>query len=132
MSDTEVIENKRAAKAGPAAQPPQTRQATLAPARKATAANRLSGRKVWIKIPKTKTEFRDVAVGHNFIMYQIKRGVEVEVPEEVVHALELAVSMELTETEDPVSRRIIYVPVETQSVPFMVVRGGQSAPRAEA
>lgn len=78
--------------------------------------------RVMIMIPKTKDDVRDVFVSVNFKPYLIKRGVKTEVPEEVAHALEIAVGTTMIPEEDPVTKRITLVPQETQSVPFQYVR----------
>lgn len=102
-------------------------------AQKLTAATKKPSAKpgyVTIMIPKTERETRDVYVAHNFIPYQIKRGVDVDVPEGVLEALELAVGLTWITEEDPVTRRVTLTPQETLAVPFMMRRA--AAPRAAA
>ena len=70
-------------------------------------------------------------VGHNCIGYRIKRGVPVEVPEGVVHALEIAVGTKMIPEEDPVTRHVVMTPQETQSYPFSLVRAPRGAPVVE-
>jgi hypothetical protein len=115
---TEVIQGKRTASAA-------------ARAGTARADAKAEGQtKVWIRIPKTKEETRDVFVGHNCVGYRVKRGVDVEVPEGVVHALEIAIGTTLVPEEDPVTKRIIMTPQETQSYPFQILRTAPSSARA--
>lgn len=99
---------------------------TAAP--RATPSAKKTGSRTWIMIPKTKEETRDVFVSHNFTPYRIKRGVRVEVPDGVAHALELAVGTSFVSEVDPVTGRTTLVPQETHSYPFQYV----SAPAAPA
>ena len=66
----------------------------------AEAKNAVTGKKVRIKLPLTRTEKEDVFVGLNGKSYLIKRGVEVEVPVGVAKILErkekrLSIAMEV-------------------------------------
>lgn len=76
-------------------------------------------KKVVIHIPKTKDEGSDVLVAVQFKPYQIKRGVNVEVPEEVVEALKLAVETRYEEEE--VDGKPTMVPREVPSINFSIV-----------
>lgn len=84
----------------------------------------------WIMIPKTKDETRDVFVSHNFVPYQIKRGVRVEVPDGVIVALELAVGTSFVSEVDPVTGRTTLVPQEVHSYPFQFVSAPAQAAQA--
>jgi hypothetical protein len=77
--------------------------------------------KVKILVPKTKDQTRDVFVSVNGNPYLLKRGVTIEVPKAVAHALELARQTEYEEVIDPVTNRKDLVPQETMSVPFPYV-----------
>lgn len=111
--DVEVIQGRRGRTPGARATAPGVEAATR-PGKKQA--------RVWIKIPKTKEDVRDVFVAHNFVGYRVKRGVEVEVPEGVVHALEIAIGTTLVPEEDPTTRHVVMTPQETQSYPFQVLR----------
>jgi hypothetical protein len=77
---------------------------------------------VWIMIPKTKDDFRDVYVCPNFTPYQIKRGVKVKVPATVVAALECAIGTTFLPDTDPITGRVTLIPQETMAVPFQLVQ----------
>lgn len=73
--------------------------------------------KVRIVIQKTKEDTRDVFVQVNFKPYLIKRGVPVEVPPEVVEALNNAVQVTYVGERGP-DGRIELTAQDTPSYPF--------------
>lgn len=76
-----------------------------------------------IHIPKTKDDVRDVFVSPNFRPYQIKRGVDVDVPPEVVDALNSAVQTNFIPQDDPLNPgRRINVPQDVLAYPFQIKR----------
>lgn len=76
---------------------------------------------VWIMIPKTEKEVRDVYVNPNFRAYQIKRGVPVHVPRDVVGALDNARETRYYKELDPVTQKEVLVPQEVLSYPYQTV-----------
>lgn len=76
------------------------------------------GSKVRILIPKTREQTRDVFVSVNGVPYLLQRGVPIEVPKSVAHALEIAVQTEYEETIDPITGRKDLSAQQTMSVPF--------------
>ncbi len=71
-----------------------------------------------IMIPKTKDATGDVPVSVNGVAYQLKRGVRIDAPPAIVHALENARGMEYEQVIDPVTGRKDLIPQETMSYPF--------------
>jgi hypothetical protein len=74
---------------------------------------------VTIHIPKTKDEASDVQVAVQFKPYLIRRGMNVEVPAEVVEALSLAV--ETRYEEEIIDGKPTMVAREVPSVNFSII-----------
>lgn len=77
-----------------------------------------SGKTAFVTLQKTPTDVRDVLVRVNFRDFLIRRGMEVEVPVEVCHALGDAMGVQYIPEEDRNTGRIVLVPQETLTVPF--------------
>lgn len=76
---------------------------------------------VKIMIPKTKDEQRDVYVNAGFRAYQIQRGVAVDVPQDVVNTLNLAIETRYFPVEDPLTGKKTMVPQDVHSYPFQIL-----------
>ena len=78
--------------------------------------------KVKINIPATESEKDDVVVQINGYAFQIKRGVDVEVPEAVVQVLENAKILSYSQVSRTDGEGKELVGIETQRIPFSVKR----------
>lgn len=75
---------------------------------------------IFIDEEKGKPNHEFVGVNGNF--FQIKRGVEVEVPEEVVGVLRNSVATRYVPTTDPTTGAITLTPQQYYLTPFRVIK----------
>jgi hypothetical protein len=111
MTDLEIEDGKQ-----------EQTKATRAPraAKASTASTDKTGWQ-WIMIPKTEKEVRDVYVNPNFKAFLIKRGVPVQVPPDVIGALNNARETRYYKEVDPVTQKEVMVPQEVLSYPYQTV-----------
>ena len=75
---------------------------------------------IFIDEEKGKPNHEFVGVNGNF--YQVKRGCDVEVPEEVIGVLRNCVATRYVPTTDPATGAITLTPQQYYSVPFRIVK----------